>query len=410
MNQYKAIIPTQSQASSSQNQVQPLKSTRGYMKFEDEIKPHIAFITTLQSAGKKQKEIRQALKEERGLVLKPHQLKRTIDKIGLSKRQLTKRRKLYIYRKLRQRRLLGKDASSLPRVLLKESGRELSQEETQDIMDTSLGYLQGATPELKDIVIDTPTPKPSIDRDGEYGQDGEYNQDEEYNKDEGYNQGGELDINAIGESLNAVLDGDTPMYSEDDINTFSIPYIPQQEENHDQPEDTGEELIKIISTNVERLSLKQDKNVAASPNPENIPLGRREKEEIPLDGPSLVWEPGPQIASDADVAQEKYDDDDLTKYSREHQQNYRHNIERWVYQALEVVKAVESISETYRISLEKAEDVLIMVIMEETAEDAPGMMLEEYEPLPYHICKQILGGKSKNAQLCATPSAAPPLF
>ncbi|KAF3905047.1 hypothetical protein AA313_de0205935 [Arthrobotrys entomopaga] len=132
------------------------RTARPYLKVK-EIEIHKDFILQKWNAGAKHKEIIKALKSEKNFLLRPYNLKRLLEVWNVSAKSLTKKRKLYVRNAIRERQLHNKQAH---RVRFERSGRELTQEEMNEIMGATDDIFQGMVPSPAggDIILSTPTP------------------------------------------------------------------------------------------------------------------------------------------------------------------------------------------------------------------------------------------------------------
>ncbi|KAJ6259608.1 Heat shock protein [Drechslerella dactyloides] len=129
------------------------QAVRSYVKAEDD-EVHRTFISERHRARMSQKRILAAL-AERGVQMTLSHLKRLYGIWGLSKKNLTMKRKLYVRNGIRKRQNNGKTAHVAK---LRKSGRKLDQDEIQDIMAISPRHFEDVKPSPGDIEFLTPTP------------------------------------------------------------------------------------------------------------------------------------------------------------------------------------------------------------------------------------------------------------
>ncbi|KAK6540723.1 hypothetical protein TWF694_008114 [Orbilia ellipsospora] len=129
---------------------------RRYDKIKD-IAHQKDFILAKYNSGARHREIMEALKHEKGVIVDAHHLKRYLREWGISGKNLTKKRKVYIRQEIKVRQSEGKLRHG---VRLHKTGRELSHIEINKILSASPRGFEHSEPSPGDIILFTPAPDP----------------------------------------------------------------------------------------------------------------------------------------------------------------------------------------------------------------------------------------------------------
>ncbi|KAK6515882.1 hypothetical protein TWF281_004473 [Arthrobotrys megalospora] len=235
----------------------PARTHRAYRKLKD-IEVHKDFVLQRHQAGIRQKDIRAALKRETGIDLEPYNLKRILNKWGVSHKSLTKRRKLYIRRIVDERRRGGKRD---PRVRLGRSNRVLNDEEVNEIMNLQLDYFKDTKPSPGDIEFSSPTPAADST-----GDETDLSQGTLSNRESPYTNRDSSQTMDI-ESDNNGIHIDDPVQEETTGNEEEEPLLPAQTIYEligggvSRSEYTIEELQEAIVTGIKALGLRDNQEV-----------------------------------------------------------------------------------------------------------------------------------------------------
>ncbi|EPS45555.1 hypothetical protein H072_474 [Dactylellina haptotyla CBS 200.50] len=351
---------------------------RGYLKLKD-IAKHKSFILDMHNAGKKQRDIINALKEQKGVVLELHRLKRILNKWKASHKSLTKRRKLCLRNKIEKRQNENKYSH---KVTFKRSGRVLTQEEIKDTMAISPSYFEGVKPSPGDMVICTPAPDTK-----QANKNPEANTIEQYLDLEDLNPSSQnLDIdnnteNIVVRDTCSIGDGaELPVEFDDSDEQSSI----IAEEDDRSWSDLDEERVYPFpaGSNLEELcSLGlNDQNSMVDFGDEDIAdtislnshLGSTEnlgseETETEIQAPDKPRDNAPETP--------------IQSYTRAHEKDFQNYVTTWQAIAEEYLDLYKELSMRFDIPLENVADRFSDYILD---------FFGYHDVLPYHICLQIL--------------------
>ncbi|KAK6358776.1 hypothetical protein TWF730_008095 [Orbilia blumenaviensis] len=413
---------------------------RGYLKLQD--MKHKDYIIAKHRAGVKQKDIIKALKEEKGFILPLYKLKRMLNKWGVNGQNLTKRRKQDIHAQIELRRQLGKQTHQ---VVLKRSGKSITNEQMNAIMNTSIGFPVGAgtTAGSGSPAFLALTPRvESLESEGNGTQGSGVSPRFPENMDTGNNSGGSLPANTVmgndsgddilenmdmesdsGDSLpedmdtesdpgggllesgflnaetmdgtgletynnggmlenTAVTDCDSPQYLDDlDVESGDTT---DWDEFPDSPEKVADIFINLGRRGTEATAVDDEDDMESINQSE---YDDEELREIVSAGFSKLCptetQPTPSLDDGVDVMpNEAQEDTSLSKY----QPAPWSEIDDWKEEARDFVAEVEFLTEAQGIPLSQA----IRTVISQWEETKAGET-KVREPLPYHIYKQILG-------------------
>ncbi|KAK6360856.1 hypothetical protein TWF730_006972 [Orbilia blumenaviensis] len=334
-------------------QSQPAKPARPYVK-RKAIEVHKDFILENYKAGQKQQDILTALRNERGFDIKPHNLKRILDKWGVSHKILTKKRKLYIRQAIGERRQIK---NLDPCVKFGRSNRMLNHEEIQEIMSLEQEYFKDVRPSPGDIELSSP----ALDADGgeeEEEEEGEANLD----TDVGYIQAEGIENDHGRASIDRSM-----CISEEDAFSFDQTSYEATEGDIDCPEETTEDLQKVILDGIKELGIEDDQKTDLFYEEEDF--------EFIEDAVVVIEDEPHHVTSDAEA--QDWSLAPLRRYSRLFESDYLDWVDGWKDHAAYIVKEVDK-RQGLGISHEEAFKEVLKLC------DSDGR-----DFLPYEVCMNI---------------------
>ncbi|KAK6498994.1 hypothetical protein TWF481_011564 [Arthrobotrys musiformis] len=350
-------------------QSQPAKPARAYCKRKD-IEVHKEFILQKHEAGEKQEAILAALRDEKGLDLKPYNLKRILGIWGVSHKNLTKKRRLHIRRAIDERRRTN---NSDLRVRFGRSNRTLKDEEIEGIMSLQPEYFENVSASPGDIQFSSPTPS----ADGIGGEEEEEVEEAERNPttrtaptsespdtDMGNIQaeGIENDQNGAGIDNDICGDGEeAPLF--DQTGHESVEGV------INRPEETNEDLQKVIINGIKELGI-EDNQVDDFYDDEDF--------GIITDVDVLAETGGVLFHGPPDVEVLGWSSELLRRYSRLFEHEYLDWVDDWKAHSAWIVKQVDMRRELGKSDEEASEDVWELC-------ESGGKYF-----MPYEVCMDIL--------------------
>ncbi|EPS38250.1 hypothetical protein H072_8019 [Dactylellina haptotyla CBS 200.50] len=355
------------------------KSTRGYLKLKD-IEKHRSFILEKYNAGVRHKHILVALKQERGVTLEIHHLKRSLVRWKAAHKNLTKSRKLFIKNSIQKRH---NDENKSPYTVKFKNGREFSQYEIDQIMATTPSYFDDTQPDGTGIILSSPTPK--IEEHEPTNNDFMLEDLIDYSLQKQYDEAVEVMGHYVPEYqsefiADSEIPGGTnePFTAEEvlgDVEEENIGLIPSESLEHfvltdsgvntpfsnmREPEDSMDRLQKLISDNLDMISSAHEELGSLPPEVESQQILDLDP-EFPENGESLL-----QI------------------YARKYEAYFHQETANWEREAAAYMRRADIIiCEHPTISLEAVRDMII---------EKHGY----WDYLPYHIYRQILAGKARH--------------
>ncbi|KAF3915770.1 hypothetical protein ABW20_dc0107199 [Dactylellina cionopaga] len=406
-------------------QHRPEQPTRPYRKVDD-MKDHKAFILSQRKAGKKHKFILAALKAQKGVTIKPYQLKRMLGIWEASHKNLTKSRKLHIRNGIQKREGFGKQTH---KIILKRSGREVMQEEMDAITSATPGYFRGIMPSPGDAVFSTPTPRgcseeieendvkfhDDIDMGDDIAGDGlsehcliskerlyEICNDDANGDMEGFDE-----MEDVGGDIGDYPDSDSSLivcssegeedsmvdFEERDIespeqlieafislgrNNGGTFIVAKEWDLHSVPlcelEDNIEELQEIISNGFSKIYSKEEEE-------QEEPTTSSESDDIIMQSNIKHQTLSDRAREGAlELADDNFQPETpLSRYACQNRHHFWAEVEEWEYAARKFLEDVKRVSKERGEPLSKAADIVSLEWEQ-----------SEVETLPYHIYKQIL--------------------
>ncbi|EPS42135.1 hypothetical protein H072_3839 [Dactylellina haptotyla CBS 200.50] len=363
-------------------EVNPAEPGHRYLRLKD-IEPFKEFILAKYNAGVRQKHIISALKTEKGVTLRPHNLKRLLEKWKISNKNLTLKRKLFIRNALENRRRNNK---YVHRVKLGRSERELSREEIANLMAHTPNYFEGVQPSPGDVIINTPTPTSTYPGTG----------DTEAHMLAESTVGGDL---VFTQAINSLSIGADNQYSNyisgiDYIATDNVDDIAgdltvsgagwkgvlsAEQGLHDsgtlpQTNDTIEDLQEIISSGLIEFAVGESHSALVSTD--NQGSGSPSTEDFTLYFVGLDDDSGDAVGESL----EQGNVTPLAQYAQRNEHRFRDRVALWEKDASSYMQRVWKLSEDAGISQAAAAEKISL------RDEEIGV----YDGLPYHIYAQIL--------------------
>ncbi|KAK6525331.1 hypothetical protein TWF694_005474 [Orbilia ellipsospora] len=372
------------------------RPTRSYLKIED-MEQYKEFILGKRQAGMKHKDILEALKADRSVTLSMHRLKRVLDKWEESRKSLTKRRMLLVRRGIEERRARGKQRHKVilnrPGRAVTRKGRQITQEEMDEIMRVSPSFFKDVKLNLKQAVavFSTPTLGSAL------GSPTDIDTERTILNDPSSESRVPLGWRSDGADGNNMDDDEVP---DRNFNDYPLNFPPVIQY---LPWDEGEGTRRVgrrisdpdhLADAFIRLGMETKDTVVAADEDGHFESENDVKDiqKIIEDGLSQIQETKESKGSGEEESErEEHDGCDcragvnhktlLDKYACQNRHHIWLQIDKWKAEAREFLGAVERVSEEYGVSLQKATDIVSPAWEDQKRE----------EPLPYHIYMQILG-------------------